>query len=337
MKSYKIEISTATIVKAIAIILGLWLAYYILDVLLMLFIVVLLAMALEPGVTRITNWGVPRSISILIVFILLIAAFGLAVYIIVPPLVVQVRELANNAPVYIDKVTNFSASYSAKATQQILDTVSNSLGKLTGGFLGATIALFGGIVSVLTVMTLTFYLLLEEKGLRKALMNLVPLKGREKVAEMGQRIGAKIGLWISGQVTIMIIVGFMIGLAMWVVGAPYALALGVIAGILELIPVIGPVISGAVAVGIAFAAGAPYWLLIVIVAIYVVVQQLENQILVPKIMQKAIGVSPIVVIIAIIIGGKLLGVSGAVLAIPLVGIVSVLSQEYLKLANRNGA
>jgi len=330
MTTQKIEISTTTIIKFIAIILGLWATYYILDVLVLLFIVVLLTIALQPSVTKLTSWGVPKVLSILIVFVAMAAVFGLAVYIIIPSLVTQISELAQNAPTYINKVTNFSASFSAKGTQQILDTISGSLSKLTEGFFGAIIALFGGVISVLTVLVLTFYMLLDEGGIKKALINLIPQKNRARFAVMAQHIVVKMGLWIRGQLTLMIIVGIVTALAMQIIGVPYALSLGVAAGILEIIPVIGPIVAGLLAVLIAIAAGMAIWKIAIVVALYIIIQQLESQLLVPKIMQKAMGVSPIVVIIAILIGGKLLGVGGAILAIPIVGILSVLLQEYFK-------
>lgn len=335
MAEQKIEISTGTIIKFIAIVLGLWLAYYILDVLILLFVVLLLAMALEPTVTKLTSWGVPKVLSIIIVFVVLGGIFGLAVYIVIPSLVTQITELAQNAPNYIDKVSNFSASYSASATQQVLNSISGSLGKLTEGFWGAIIALFGGVISVLTVIVLTFYILLEEKNLKRGLINLMPAKNRARVADMGQRIALKMGLWIRGEVSLMVIVGLVTTLAMQIMGVPYALSLGVVAGILEIVPVMGPIISGLIAVVIAIAAGMAIWKIVVIVAIYIIIQQLESQILVPKIMQRAIGVSPIVVIIAILIGGKLLGAGGAVIAIPIIGILSVFAQEYFRSKKRS--
>lgn len=330
MKTHRIEITTSTILKTIAIVLGLWLAYYILDVLILLFVVVMLTVALEPIVTKITLWGVPKVLSILIVFVVLIAIFGLAIYIVIPPLVEQIQSLANNAPIYIEKFTDYSSSHSTQATQKILDTVSSSLGKYTEGIVGATVALFGGIISALTVVVLTFYLLIEEKTIRKSLLDLVPLKNKARIADMSRRIGIKIGLWLRGEFSLMVLVGLMITLAMQVIGAPYALAIGVTAGLLELVPLLGPIIAGALGAFIVFASGAPLWQVGALIVIFIVVQQIENQILVPKIMQKAIGVSPVVVIVAILVGGRLLGVGGAVLAIPIVGIISVFAHEYLK-------
>ncbi len=328
-KPRRIDISAMSIVKVVLVLLAFWVAYLIRDVLLLLFVVLLIAAALEPFVNKLCTWNIPRSLSILIIFIVIISIFGLAVYLLIPPLVTQISDMANNIPQYLDKFSSFAETHNTKATQQILESVSSYLGKMTEGFVGAAIALFGSIVSVLIVFALTFYILLEERGVRKTITNLFPVKNRVRVGEMVQDITAKIGQWLRGELALMATIALVIGIALQILGVPYALALGIAAGLLELVPIVGPIISGFLAVIIAFGAGASIWQLVAIVIIYVVVQQLENNILVPKIMQKAIGVPPVVVIIAIMIGSTLLGVGGAILAIPVVGVLSVLSQEYL--------
>ena len=126
----------------------------------------------------------------------------------------------------------------------------------------------------------------------------------------------------------MLIVGVCDGLALWALGIPFALTLGVLSGLIEVIPIIGPILAGTTAVFIAFVSGVPFWKLIAIIVVYVLVQQLENQILVPKIMQKSIGMSPVIVIVALLIGMKLLGIGGAVLAVPVAAGISVFLAEY---------
>lgn len=328
--STKVEISVKTILITIAALLGIALAYYILDVLIMLFIVVVLTAALEPVVTKMAFWGIPRAISILLIYLIIFSVIAMAIYLLVPALAAQFKELANNLPEYIDKFTHSSTLQNFGATQKILDSISQSLNKLTGSFLSAVFVLFGGIISTLTVLAITFYILLEERGIRNMAMKLVPTKNKAKGAEIIHDMTVKLGKWLRGQVALMIIVGLAVALVLQLLGAPYALALGLIAGLLELVPIIGPIIGGAVAVLICFASGSPLWMLIAVVVSYIAIQQLESQILTPKIMQKAVGVSPVIVIVAIMIGGKLLGVGGAVLAIPMVGILTVISEEIFR-------
>lgn len=325
-----IDISTRSIIKIILILVGLYAAYYIRDILVLLFVVVLLAVALEPLIAKLSSWRIPRIISILAVYLFLFLVVGLAIYLILPPLVGQLGDLANNIPSYVGRLRDVQLSEGTLATQKILDSAAQGLRNLSGGVFSAVATVFGGIFSMLTVLTLTFYLLLDEGGMRRALIETLPLRQREKTADMFHKIGIKLGSWLRGQLSLMLIVGFATGVGLGILGVPYALALGLLAGLLELIPVIGPIIAGLAAVMIAFASGALVWQLIAVVALFVLVQQLENQILVPKIMNKAIGVSPIVIIVAILIGGKILGLGGAILAIPIVTVLSVFSAEYFE-------
>ncbi len=324
-----VDISTRAILKTILIIVGLYAAYYIRDILVLLFVVVLLAVALEPGISKLSSWRIPRVIGILTVYSLLFLVVGLSVYLILPPLVSQLGDLANNIPSYVGRLSDVQLSQGTLATQKILDSAVQGLSNLSGGVFSAVATVFGGIFSMLTVLTLTFYLLLDEGGMRRAFIETLPLRQREKTADMLHKIGIKLGNWLRGQLSLMLIVGVATGVGLGILGVPYALALGLLAGLLELIPVIGPIIAGLVAVLIAFTSGAMVWQLIAVVALFVLVQQLENQVLVPKIMNKAIGVSPIVIIVAILIGGKILGLGGAMLAIPVVTVLSVISSEYI--------
>ena len=312
-------------------------AYFIKDILLLLFVVVLLAVALEPIITKLSSWRVPRVISILAVYLALFFIIGLTVYLILPPLVSQLGDLANNLPAYLSKLSDVKVSQDTLATQKILDSATQGLSTLSGGIFNAMVAIFGGIFSMLTVLTLTFYLLIDEGGMRKAFIALMPLGQREKTAETMHKIGIKLGNWLRGQISLMLIVGALTALGLSILDVPYALALGLLAALLELVPIIGPIIAGLAAVLIAFVSGAVVWQLIAVVILYTVIQQVENQILVPKIMNKAVGVSPIGIIVAILIGGKLLGLTGAMLAIPVVTVISVISSEYFYGARgRNG-
>src|SRR3990167_1617067 len=315
-----VELSTGSIFKTILILLGLWVAYFIKDILLLLFVVVLLAVALEPTIAKLSSWRIPRVISILAVYLALFFVIGLTVYLILPPLVSQLGDLANNLPAYLSKLSDVKVSQDTLATQKILDSATQGLSTLSGGIFNAMVAIFGGIFSMLTVLTLTFYLLIDEGGMRKAFIALMPLGQREKTAETMHKIGIKLGNWLRGQISLMLIVGALTALGLSILDVPYALALGLLAAVL-----------------IAFVSGAAVWQLIAVVILYTVIQQVENQILVPKIMNKAVGVSPIGIIVAILIGGKLLGLTGAMLALPAVTVISVISSEYFYGAKaRNG-
>jgi len=145
------------------------------------------------------------------------------------------------------------------------------------------------------------------------------------------KVSERLGEWLRSQLLLMVTIGVLDGTILAILGIQYALTLGLLAGLLEIIPVIGPIVAAVTAIAVAFVSGAPIWKIIAILIAYILVQQLEGNILVPKLMSKVIGLSPIFVIIAILIGNRLLGIGGAILAVPVAAGIQVFLHEYLPL------
>lgn len=190
----------------------------------------------------------------------------------------------------------------------------------------ATAGIFGGIVSLLIVIVLSFYLLLDRQAFKNSFFAVVPSGKREDVAEIVRKIAIKVGDWLRSQMLLGLIIGTINLIGLLIIGVPYALSLAIIAAVLEIVPVIGPIISGAIAVLVALTV-SPLTALIVLI-LYIVVQQLQNHVFVPQIMKRALGLSPVVVIVAIVIGAKLLGTVGALLSIPIAAVVLVIAQDW---------
>ncbi len=333
----QIDISWSLILKVVAVILGLWLVFIIKDILILLFVVLLLAIALGPLVSKLTRYGLPRVVSILVIYLGLSLVFALVIYLILPPLLKQIRELTINLPYLLGQLTGSSYQDSTAATQRLLQSLSSYLSKISGGFVDATLSLFGGLVSALTVLALTFYFLIEEEGWKRAFLGILPLDHKQWVVEMTQKIVTKLGFWLRGQLILMTVVAVLDAVGLALLGVPYALSLGILAGLLEVVPVIGPILAGLIAVIITLVAGGAFWKVLLVILLFILVQQLEAQVLVPKIMQKAIGLSPVIIIIAVLVGYRLLGAGGAILAIPLAAALEVFIHEYSAFRKRKTA
>ena len=182
--------------------------------------------------------------------------------------------------------------------------------------------IFGGFISFVSVLVMTFYMLVERDGLQKFVNTVVPVLWRERVLILLWRMQEKMGLWVRGQLILMASVGVLSYTALLILGVPYALVLALLAGLLEIVPVVGPITAAVPAVVIAFAV-SPMRALTVLL-IYVVIQQLENHVLVPRVMSRSIGLSPLLVIIAILLGAKLGGITGTLLAVPAITALSVM-------------
>lgn len=318
-----LDISVWTIVKLLLVLLTFYLLFLVRDIIALLFIVFVLVATLLPVVAR---WSkkigrIPAVISVILIFI---ASLALLIYIVVPPVIDQVTQFIVNIPNYAEKY-GYLNKY-VISNEKYLRSIAGSFNDYTGGFIALTTNIFGGIITVITVIVLSIYLLMDETGLKKSVMTIVPPEQREGLMLVIKKLGDKVGDWLGGQILLAFIVAVIDFVALTIIGVPLAIMLAVLAGILEFVPVIGPIIAGVVATFIAFT-DSPVKAVIVIV-LYVAVQQLENLVLVPKIMQKAVGLSPIIIIVALLIGAKLLGVIGAVLAIPIAASLSVLISEW---------
>jgi len=319
------EISITSVLKVILVLVSIWLLYLVRDVLIILLVVLIISIALEPIVTKLAKHGIPKGLSIIILYLALLIVFGLAIYLLVPPIATQIRELTFNLP---DRFSQFDFSNASSTISTLLDKLSNQLSAAGGTFLNAIFSIFGGIVSAVTVFALTYYFLVEKDGVRDTLVGWIPVQHKALLKSTIEKVSLKLSHWLRGQLTLMLIVGTLDGLALWGLGIPFALTLGVLSGLIEVIPIVGPILAGTTAVFVAFVSGVAFWKLIAIVVVYILVQQIENQVLVPKIMQKSIGMSPVIVIVALLIGMKLLGIGGAVLAVPVAAGISVFLAEY---------
>lgn len=318
----KIDIPISTMVKVALTLLAFWVAYLIRDVILLLFVVGILVAAFRPVVK---SWG-KRIGKVPAVLILVLILFGFIVgfvSLIVPPLAEQIKQLANNIPDLIAKATALRDHF--PAIQQALDSLSNNVGNLTGSFISITFGFFGGLVAFVTAIILTIYLLLDD-NIFNSFAELVPLNKRDEVKNVVEKITQKIGNWLRGQLTLGLIIGIVVYIGLSLLGIKYALTLAVLSGVLEFVPIFGPIISGTLAAILGLSQSL--WIALAVVVLYLLISQLENSFLVPKIMQKAIGLPPVIIIIAILIGGKLFGIFGGLLAVPVSGIIYVIVQDW---------
>ena len=322
------DISWSLIFKVLAVLAGLWLLWALRDIIILLIVVGIIVLILEPFVAKLAEEGVPRPVSVIVLYLAILAVIGLVIYYIIPPVATQVKELALNIPYYTDRISQIDFGSATSTVSNFLDQITSKLSTVAGGLINAIISIFGGIVSAVTVFVLTYYFSVEEETVKKSVIKIIPESNRQKLIETIDKVSIKLGDWLRGVLTLMIVVGVVDGAALWILGVPFALTLGIISGLLEVIPVVGPIFAALTAAFVAFISGIALWKIIVILGIYILVQQLENNILVPKIMQKAVGLSPVVVILAILIGNKLLGLGGAILAIPIAAGIQVLLYEY---------
>ena len=319
----KFEISIVTILKVVLTLVTVYLLYLIKDVLVVLFIAFILIAALHPVVRSWSRYigRVPAVLLLVILGLGIITGFG---YLIVPAFATQIGQLFDSFPALVDKAHLLKQYF--PSLQQNLQTLTSGVSSVTGSVVKITFSVIGGIAAFIMILFITIYALLDEAVFTKSLTALVPANIKDTVVDVVRKVFVKIGDWLRGQLFLGLVMGVMAYVAYYLIGLPYALTLAVIAGLTEILPVVGPIIAGVLAL---LVASQISWLAVILVLVVtVVMHQLESNLLVPKIMQKAIGLPPVIILVAILIGTKLIGVLGALLAVPIVGILYVLIQEW---------
>jgi predicted PurR-regulated permease PerM len=326
---------------ALAVVL-LWAAYLVRQVLLLLYISGLFAIGFSPIVRLIERQQVlpigsqrfPRWLAILVLYLAILGAFGLVVALVAPPLIDQAQQLWSVKDEMFEKVQQYLIAKGLLrehlTLQQAVEKAPGAGGSEVIGrtIFSAVVGVAGGILGLVTILILTFYLLVEAGSLRRFVLQLFPQGRRARVDAATRDITTKVSAWLSGQLFLGAVIGTSSAIGLWLLGIPFFYVLALISGIGELIPIVGPVFAAIPAVAVAATVSLKKVLLVVI--FFVVQQQIENHVLVPKVMSRQVGVSAVTVITALLIGGKLLGIPGAILAVPTAAIVQVLFTEWMK-------
>lgn len=321
----KVEITTKTLLTTTGFFIILWFLFVVRDILVSLFVAVIVVSAVHPLVERLTRLRIPRSLSILLVYGTILLGIGALGSIIVPPLVDQSLKLLSNIPQYVIAVREqFGVS------EQLIDPtfLQNQVAPLSSNLVSLSVGLFSDIVGIITLGVFTFYLLLERTKLESYLARLIAPTHHEQVDTLIRTIEERLGAWVRGELTLMTIIGVLVYIGLRVLGVEFALPLAIVAGLLEIVPVVGPIVSAIPAILIALTA-SPI-LALAVGALYFLVQQLENNIIVPKVMERAVGIHPLLTILGLMIGGKLMGVVGALLAVPMVVVAQTILTDVLK-------
>lgn len=319
----KVEISHKTVIFTVVFLLSLWFLYFIKDIIFAIFISILLMAIFSPLVTRLTKWKFPRFIAVLLTYALVLGLFGFSIAWVIPPLVEQTTNFVNNIPLFISNLglNNFmNANY--------LNSFLSQVGSLPTQAVKIGVSVFSNVVSILSVLVLSFYFLLYRSKLNEQLAFIFGEEREKQVGNIIDNIERILGSWARGELVLMFSVGILNYIGFLILGIPFALPLAIIAGILEIVPVLGPNIAAipAVIIGLTI---SPLMALAV-AALCFLVQQLENYLLVPKIMEKSVGVNPIATLISLTIGYRMMGIVGIILSIPLFLTIKILVKEYFK-------
>ncbi len=307
--SQKVEISHRTIIFTVLFVIFLWFIYFIRDIILFFFVSLLLMIILNPFVNGLSRFKLPRVISIAIIYLTLIGFLILLVSSFTPLIIDQSSKLISLFPSLIENMGLVPV-----IGDSVIAEFTRHLGNFSEAVVKFTFSAFSNILSVVAVLVLAFYLLLDREKIENGVDGVLGKEWRRKIKLFLDLWEKELGGWLRGQLLLMLSVGILTFIGLIVLRIPFSLPLALLAGILEIVPIIGPLLSAIPAVIVGFNISP---LLGVFVAIlYFIVQQLENHLLAPKIMQKSTGINPVIVILSLTVGLKIAGFIGVLLAIP---------------------
>ncbi len=329
----RFDISYESILRIVFVLLVLFLLFYLRQIIFIVFISVIVALIMNPAVEKMKKKKIPRVIGASILFSAVIVIIGLFFYIIVPPLAKELSQLATQFPVYINSMNIDYSTISeqqiddrlAEPIQEILIEASKFLKNTTTAILSRIFDLLGGLLSAIMIAVISFYLVIEKKGVEKFVKAVIPFSFQPRSLKIIKKIEIKLGKWFIGQLFLGFAVGFVTFVGLSLLGVPYAMVLAIIAGFMELIPYLGPILASIPALIIALAISPSLFLLTLI--LYFLIQEVENYVLVPKVMQKSVGLHPVIIIIAMLVGYKFAEIPGVILSVPVATIASIILED----------
>jgi predicted PurR-regulated permease PerM len=334
LENVKLEISSLTILKIVGTLLALWVAYSIREVFAIFFVALVLSALISPLAANLEQRKIPRGLAVLIIYVGLVALIVIALVGLIPPIINESGQLIGNSVHLVKYVYSQVESWPILGSAlSDVDSVQNGLQALQSGLTKGVPGIFstlqdfvGGFAAFVLVLALTYYLVVEESAFWRFFKSITPHRYHTYVGDLLMEVQRKMGMWLRGQLVLAFTIGFCVYIGLRILGVPYALVLAFFAGLMEFIPYIGPIVSAVPAILIAMSGSVFQGVLVVLM--YMVVQWCENHLLVPTIMRRAIGINPIVSILALLIGAKLGGIVGAVLAIPVATAIMVFTQDF---------
>jgi len=355
----EVEISVASVTKGAVAIMGILLLIYffysIQGIIVLLFVSLILAAAINPLVDHWQTKKIPRSVSVLILYLIFLFIFGAVVYSLIPIIVEQIITLTQNIgkvvnnilsdknfefpfskelrPFYDSFIKNIDKQQLILELQKILSTISTQLANIAGNSLSALGAIFNGILNAFIVLVITFFMVIDKKAINGFFRSLIPTRYAHYFTIKTRQMQEKIGGWVRGQFLLCLSIGVITYIGLFIlqwfgIDIQYKETLAVVAGVTEIIPFLGPVIGAIPAVLIA--TNISGWAIFWVIMLYFIIQTLENNVIVNLVMNKEVGLNPIIIMVAMMIGAQFFGVLGVLLAIPVATSISVLVEDYLE-------
>lgn len=334
----QVDISTASVFRAILVIVGVVVLYLLSDVVIIVLLSVVIASAVQPFVNWFVAKGGPRILGVLILYTLFVGVLATVSSLVLPSVLADLSNLTSYLPKVTQEISSSLDTVQQGAPryfdfvselQNILEVLAGYLQQFSQSALNLAVSAFGGFFSFIAILVISFYMAVMKDGVPTFLAAVVPERYEAYVNDLWQRVEVKVGFWLQGQLLLALVVGLFVYIGLVLLGVKFALVFAILAMFLEMLPVAGPVLAAVPAVLIAFLQDPTLGLWTAVM--FFAVQQAENHLLVPLVLGKTTGLNPVVVILSILIGWKLAGIVGALLGVPMATIVVEILDDMARL------
>lgn len=331
-KKVTIDFSPRSVFVVVLSLIAIWLIFVLRDILVLFFVAFMFATIVEPMVEKLNSWKIPRILSILIVYMLVALLLFALFRVVMPPIIEQTQELINNKDQISDGIESALNSTPGGVNNYINNAISEIPQKITNyssaSVVDNILGVFSGLAGGFTILVVSLYLLLERGAIEKSIASYWPAKSRDKAGRIFKRITLKVSLWARGQLILSLAIGLLTYIGLLLLGVDYAVPLALIAAFTELLPYVGPWIGAIPAVIVALSMSPVMVLWVGLM--YLGIQQFENHVLVPQVMKRTIGLSPVIIIFSLLVGAKLLGILGVLIAVPVAAMIALVIEETKK-------
>ncbi len=332
-----VQVTTSTLLKGILLVLFFVFLYVLKDVIIIFLFAIIIASAISPFADWLEGKGFPRLLGVLILYL---TVFGLIVYVltlVIPYISNDIAQLSASLPKVVQRLSNSLDTVQQGTSkyfdfvseiQNILDSFSVYLQQSSQSVFDIIVNVFGGIMSFIAVIIISFYLSVMKRGVESFIESVVPEHYEAYVMDIWRRSESKVGRWLQGQMLLAMIVGLTTYIGLSLIGIKFALLLGLLAIALEIVPIVGPVLFAIPGVILAFIQSPQLGLWVIL--FYLAVQQTESHVLVPIVLGKTTGLNPVVVIMALLIGQQLSGITGMLLSVPVATVIVEMLEDIAK-------
>lgn len=326
-----LDISWETIFKILFAVICLYFLYLIRNVLIWFIFAVIISVLFEPLIDFLTKRKIPRLISVVLIYFIIFGLIALSIYFTVSIFTSEIRQFTKVLPQYFEKISPPFKALGFQAFENIeefIDLLSKNLERMADTIFSAIAAIFGGILATLSIFSISLFLSLEEKPIQKALGLIFPKKYEASLLDLWSRCKIRVSGWFLSRISGCLFVGISSFVAFSLFNTKYPFSLGLLAGILNFLPIVGPIITGIIIFIIVSLDNL--WQAIFVLIVFILIQQIENNIILPALTKKFVGLPPVIVLLALTVGGILWGIWGAILAIPFFGILFEFFKEFLQ-------